>query len=121
MKILLSLLSLSSLLMVGWVLAQLAPGSTLSVPAETAHAHDEMASVETAIQHSLQAATVTAPSSQLPDAHQADIQALSSRDNDDLVIDQVRPGVFKADLTGVHQVVPVATLNADGSVTITEY
>jgi hypothetical protein len=57
----------------------------------------------------------------LPLESQSEIRAFASRDNSDLVIEQVSPTLFRASLLGIHQAVPVATIGADGQVTINEY
>jgi|TARA_B110000503_G_scaffold119750_1_gene181826 cytoskeletal protein RodZ len=57
----------------------------------------------------------------LPLESQIEIRAFASRDNNDLVVEQVSPTLFRASLLGIHQTVPVATIGADGQVTIDEY
>lgn len=57
----------------------------------------------------------------LPLQSQREIRAFASRDNSDLVIEQVNPTLFRASLLGIHQTVPVATIGADGQVSINEY
>lgn len=122
MKILLSVLSLLSLITVTWLLLSLSPDSASSA----ALADSQTESHGSAPDHSSEgllpsAAIATSNLSKLPTEQREEIQALSSRDNRDLVVEQVGPNLFKAELTGVHQVVPVATLNDDGTVAITEY
>jgi outer membrane receptor protein involved in Fe transport len=55
----------------------------------------------------------------LPLAQQQEIKRLSGRDNPDSNIVEVQPGVFL--MTDGPKVVPVAIMNADGSVTVHEY
>lgn len=55
----------------------------------------------------------------LPLAQQQEIKRLSGRDNPDSNIVEVQPGVFL--MTDGPKVVPVAVVNADGSVTVHEY
>jgi hypothetical protein len=57
----------------------------------------------------------------LPLDSQVEIRAFASRDNSDLVVEQISPTLFRASLLGIHQTVPVATIGADGQVTIDEY
>jgi len=57
----------------------------------------------------------------LPLESQIEIRSLASRDNSDLVVEQVSPTVFRASLLGIHQIVPVAIIDPDGKVTIHEF
>jgi len=57
----------------------------------------------------------------LPLETQIEIRSLASRDNSDLVVEQVSPTVFRASLLGIHQIVPVAIIEPDGKVTIHEF
>lgn len=49
------------------------------------------------------------------------VEQLNSKNNDNLVIEPVGANLYRASMVGVHQAVPVATLNDDGSVSIAEY
>jgi len=57
----------------------------------------------------------------LPLETQAEILSFSSKNNEDLVIEQVSANLVRASLVGVHQIVPVAVINDDGSVSIHEF
>jgi hypothetical protein len=70
--------------------------------------------------HTNDAIAMTAPNIKLlPLAQQQEIKRLSGRDNPDSNIIEVQPGVFL--MTDGPKVVPVAVVNADGSVTVHEY
>jgi hypothetical protein len=57
----------------------------------------------------------------LPAAIQQEVRTLNSKNNDDIVVEQVTATLYSASIVGVHQAVPVAVINDDGSVSISEY
>ena len=76
----------------------------------------------------LSATAVATPVARAPSAFdtlpldtQIEIRSLASRDNSDVVVEQVSPTVFRASLLGIHQTVPVAIIGPDGKVTIHEF
>lgn len=59
--------------------------------------------------------------SDLPETIQNQVRQLNANDNSLVSVEQVSPTVVRARLAGIHQSVPVAVVNDDGSVVIREY
>jgi hypothetical protein len=70
--------------------------------------------------HSLHHPNVVAFAS-LPATIQQEVRTLNSKNNDDILVEQVTATLYSASIVGVHQAVPVAVINDDGSVSISEY
>jgi len=100
-----------------------------NVPAQAVvPAQASQASSKTPATASASPAPVLTPAPETPSAFdtlplesQIEIRSLASRDNSDLVVEQVSPTVFRASLLGIHQIVPVAIIDPDGKVTLHEF
>ena len=73
------------------------------------------------IEHEHESNETPVPFESLPKEMQEEIRRLNSNDNNDLVVEQITPTQFRINLIGVHQHVPVAIINEDGTVSIREY